>query len=261
MNKKIIGYFTPAILSMALIACGENKVPQPSNNIQAPQQSLSTTLPQPSSQQIQPVSNGNPNTPIADYKDITKTDTALWVFWSREKKVDYESIAKATVRNFDGMSALEQDKVLEKVKNVSNEAIASYKGSDYFYMKRVYIGNDVKGYDQATKTINDSFMSTCSTVSVSNCARLEVYGRGFSRNYQEPVIVFTNGDQFSKIKIDDADLAYQLEKKKDNRNIYFYVKSTDQTPDQSTPYVIKAEIMFVEYTDGKGRVILTNKPT
>ncbi len=258
MKTKLTTCLTPIVLSIALSACGENKVPSPTSVIQAPTQSFSTQT-QSATPQTPQVSNGNPNTPIAEYKDITKTDTALWVYWGREKKVDYESIAKATVRNFDSMSALEQDKVLEKVTNVSNEAIAQYKSSDYFYMKRVYIGGEVKGYDQSTKTINDSFLSTCSTVSVSNCARLEVYGRGFSRNTQEPVIVFTNGDQFSKIKIDDPDLAYQLEKKKENRNIYFYVKSTDQTPDQSTPYVIKAEIMFIEYLDGKGRVILTNK--
>lgn len=258
MKRILKASITPLVLSIALVACGENKVPAPTTTIQAPPQTSSSQN-QPITPQTLQASNGNPNTPIADYKDITKTDTALWVFWGREKKVDYESIAKATVRNFDSMSALEQDKVLEKVKVVSNDAIAQYKGSDYFYMKRVYIGGDVNGYDQTTKTINDSFLSTCSTVSVSNCARLEVYGRGFSRNSQEPVIVFTNGDQFSKIKIDDPDLAYQLEKKKENRNIYFYVKSTDQTPDQSTPYVIKAEIMFIEYLDGKGRVILTNK--
>jgi len=185
----------------------------------------------------------NPATPLDQYVKLTSGNQLMFMYFGLSNMpVDYEEIAKSYSKDFrrTGDAFKKQDMLKALTPKIDSE-IANAKQLRYFVTDTdVSLGS--YDFNQKSFSVRNG---------MSPDAYFYFYDNGDYR------YSFTNGDQFTALKVSDENLARQIESmitKYQSMKLVFYAYAQDADPSN---HQIKSQIVKVQLLDGRGNILLT----
>jgi len=187
---------------------------------------------------------GDPNTPLSDYRLFNDSDKIIYLYYGIHKPVDYDSIALKLNGNMRIADTFKWKDKLDQLKPSIDKEIADWSKNRYIKLNMVLMADQYSIPNKSFKINSLNYIATGS----------------FLQSWTNYGIDFSNSDKFDSLNIADETLAREIDSlmTKNQGGVkavgYAFIQGTESNRSNSNMNV-KMKIMKIDVIDNAGKVI------